>query len=76
MLYKNQSRLSRQQKFLDLDSGEEVNIVQGFIPEVKVSGFTQASGDQDLFLLPAAEIGAVLSSWLRENPIFRSIAFK
>ena len=60
MLYKNQSRLSRQQKLLDLDSGEEVNIVQGFIPEVKVSGFTQASGDQNLFLLPAAEIGAVL----------------
>ncbi len=76
MLYKNQSRLSRQQKFLDLDSGEEVNIVQGFIPEVKVSGFTQASGDQDLFLCPPLKSEQSFSSWLRENPIFRSIAFK
>ena len=39
------------QQFFDLHAGEDIDVVQRFVPDVQVRRCQQAGGQQDLFLL-------------------------
>ena len=48
------------QQLLDLDAGENVDVVQRLVPDVQMGGLAQASGQQYLFLLSGGVVAHIL----------------
>ena len=54
VLHEQQGRPECLQQLLDLDAGENVDVVQRLVPDVQMGGLAQAAGQQHLFLLSLA----------------------
>ena len=54
MLHKQDGGLVLLQHRLDLHSGDDVDVVHWLVPDVKVHGFADGTGEEDLFLLACA----------------------
>ena len=51
MLYEENCRLEGQQQFLDLHSGDHIDVVHGLVPDVKMIWLTDGAGQQDFLFL-------------------------
>jgi hypothetical protein len=63
-----------QDQILNLLAGEDVHIVKRFIPDVEMCFLAEAPGNQNLFLLPFAEVEISFSNCALEKSSFRRIA--
>ena len=53
-------RTEREQQLFNLDAGEDVDVVEGLVPDVQVRGLAQASRQQHLFLLSGGKVAHIL----------------
>ena len=60
MLHEQDRGLVLLQHCLDLHSGDDVDVVHWLVPDVKVHGFADGTGQEDLFLLAGTQGGHVL----------------
>ena len=55
MLYEQDRRLESQKQFFDLHSGDHIDVVHGLVPDVKMPGLADGTGQQDFLFLPQEE---------------------
>ena len=60
MFHKYHSGPVPEDRFLKLAAAEDIDIIEGFIPDKQVRGLGQTGRQQHFFLLPGAEIRHIL----------------